>query len=841
MVCFLDRAKPEGHNERWREKAFTWPDQAGKAVEAIAKARVTHDVYFCSSLMATPRRKGEACNVHTLSFELDAPPADSEVFDNLKATTVRSGTDGHQHVYVHLANPMDPGQARTLSMALARQLGVQGTSGGKWEPNALLRVPGTFNHKTDPPTRVRLSRLSRRRHRARALRLLVRPESLEPSNDTDATVPDAEPVNWSRLHDGVRAAFERTSGDRSDNTYGLVAACREHGYTKGQAVTVVSEYPPAVEKFGWRADGVAGEVATIWAKLESEKPLATPPGEWEDPIPLTRQPEPIPVDALGPVLGPLVTAFADAYQVPSDLVVNLALPLITTAARGKWLVKINDSWTESLCLATVSAAASGERKSAIVRALSEPLRRAERNAGIAARTTIAEQEAAREVKQHEVDQLKKDAARGDLEKTERYLRAAADLKKLEVSKPPRFIVDDVTPEKLAHLLGEQNGSLGVISSEATLLHIMAGRHSGKPNLEVVLQATSGDPIRVDRQSRESISIEHTALSLGLCIQPKLLSAFGQGPYRDSGLLARFLYVLPEPRVGTRSSEESSVPPSVSERWARALMSIVDAAASSGAREEDDSVDIVDVFRHVRFDSTAARRFRAFREWIEPRLHPHHGELAAIGDWGSKLPGAVTRIAGALTLLDDVHATTVSGDTMADAVRIGRAYVDHAMAAFGLIHTRSDELWRADEVLGWIRKNGAGVVSVRDVHRAVEKRSWVRGVEDVKNTFYTLQEYGHVRKIEKKTGRGRPSERYEVNPKSIDNIDNIQKNALIVNNDNKSRRAKYVDKNDKNGRAPAREPDDEDDRFARDPVCELEPATKKWLDFTHVRDRKKVQR
>lgn len=67
--------------------------------------------------------------------------------------------------------------------------------------------------------------------------------------------------------------------------------------------------------------------------------------------------------------------------------------------------------------------------------------------------------------------------------------------------PLHLIADDITPERCATLLAENNGRLSILSSEAALFEIIKGRYSnnGSANFEVFLKGYSGDEIRVDRQ------------------------------------------------------------------------------------------------------------------------------------------------------------------------------------------------------------------------------------------------------------------------------------------------------------------------------------------------------
>jgi replicative DNA helicase len=481
-----------------------------------------------------------------------------------------------------------------------------------------------------------------------------------------------------------------------------------------------------------------------------------------EPVDLGRAPAALPVDALGDTMGPMVAAVAEGYQIPTDLAVNLALPLVTTAAAGHWTARVTTDWSEPASIATVSALNSGERKSPTARALAAPLVDYERDLQDAQRPEIARKEAELKLKIDRAERLRKEALKGAIPgglKEMEYIDAEEEVSGFQVPALPRLLADDVTPERLAGLLAEQRGALGLISTEPGLFAILGGRYSnGAANVENVLKATSGDPIRVDRQGRDPVTITDTALSIGVCIQPGLLAELGRGTFRRSGLLARFAYVLPAPLVGTRTISPNPVPEPIAARWRDHLRALAEHAHTH---------------RETRAELTltpdAAARLDTFRSALEPHLHPHHGRLAELADWGSKLPGLVVRIAAALTVLADPTATDISGAVLGDAIRLGRGYIDHARAAFGMIHGRDDALHRAREVLGWLTHNGEPVVTLRDIHRALRGRAWVTSAVDVRAALDTLAEYGHVRRVreDRPPGQpGRPSEQYQLHPNHL---------------------------------------------------------------------------
>jgi len=104
------------------------------------------------------------------------------------------------------------------------------------------------------------------------------------------------------------------------------------------------------------------------------------------------------------------------------------------------------------------------------------------------------------------------------------------------------------------MLSKHNACLAWLSSEGGLFDTLAGRYSkGVPNLDLFLKAHAGESDRVDRLSRESVSIQCARLTIGLSPQPDVLSGLVDQPgFMGRGLFARFLYLLPASNVGYRT-------------------------------------------------------------------------------------------------------------------------------------------------------------------------------------------------------------------------------------------------------------------------------------------------
>ncbi len=198
-----------------------------------------------------------------------------------------------------------------------------------------------------------------------------------------------------------------------------------------------------------------------------------------------------------------VKALATAYQVPRDLALLTVLGTLGVACQGTAVVGMGPGWTEELAMFTMCVAGSGERKSPVVTEVKAPVEEHEREWAVRTRGEVAISQArhAALVARHKAATQK--AAKA--EKGKDYAEALTALdelsKALAESMPmitPRVLADDATPEALAHLLAE-HGRMGVITAEGGLIDNLAGRYSDNlPNLDAVLHAHCGEPIRVDR-------------------------------------------------------------------------------------------------------------------------------------------------------------------------------------------------------------------------------------------------------------------------------------------------------------------------------------------------------
>ncbi|PRY13597.1 DUF3987 domain-containing protein [Kineococcus rhizosphaerae] len=479
------------------------------------------------------------------------------------------------------------------------------------------------------------------------------------------------------------------------------------------------------------------------------------------PTPLTKAPTlpDFPTNALPAWVADMVTTLAEATQTDPGMSGPLALGALGAAAGGRVEVEVRPGWVEPTNLFVAVASAPGTRKSAVFRELFAPIQRAEADLLAEARPAMLERQTERDVADRAAELARKKAG-AELDRTRREellaeaIAAADHAASVSVPPLPRLLADDVTPEAAASLLAECGGRLAIVSAEAGIFDTLAGRYSTVPNLDVALKGHAGDTLRVDRRGRPPEYVEHPALTMVLAVQPSVLRGIGgNGTFAGRGLLARFLYALPPNRVGFRRVAPDPVPDDVRRQYAENLGATARLLAHRG--------EVV----VLRLGDAAEAIFRAEEERLEPLLGPA-GRLGGIAEWGSKLMGAIARIAALLHLAGPgpVADGVINAETMKDAVAIGRYFTAHALATFEAMGADAS-LDDARHVLQHLRRRSVEAFTVRALLTDLGRGRFPT-VEKLTEALTTLDDLGWITRLPAppRTGRGRPpSPTYIVHP------------------------------------------------------------------------------
>jgi hypothetical protein len=105
-----------------------------------------------------------------------------------------------------------------------------------------------------------------------------------------------------------------------------------------------------------------------------------------------------------------------------------------------------------------------------------------------------------------------------------------------------------------------------------------------------------------------------------------------------------------------------------------------------------------------------------------------------------------------------------------AERIGRYYLDHALAVYDLMGRSHPDLDDARELLAWITKHcsktGRPSFTRRDALKGLQGRSRFATVTDLDPALNLLTDHGHIRRADAKPTGGRPSIAYDVHPAAL---------------------------------------------------------------------------
>jgi Protein of unknown function (DUF3987) len=494
-------------------------------------------------------------------------------------------------------------------------------------------------------------------------------------------------------------------------------------------------------------------------------------GIWPEIVPLDYFPVPeFPVEVLPPVLRDWSNAIAESMQVPVDMVAMMSFSVCSAVMSGKVNVEVKIDRTEPVNLYLAVIMNSGERKSPVVKAVKKPLIDYERKLIHEYRSKQREAEPKRRILQKRIDAIEKKYANEDIsKKSDELLNQAAavrkELERIPTSCLPCLLTDDITVEKLGDVLQEQDGRIACISAEGGVFEMMAGRCSkdGSSHFNIYLNGYSGEEIRIHRKSSDPVMLYHSAITIGLAVQPVVISkVMGNELMSGKGLSARFLYSFPESMVGRRKSNLDKPPmdKKIKDHYHKLIQLL--AKIPMPADRNDESMG-----HRLEFHEDAILLLKEWEDEVE-LMFQIGGDLEDLALWGSKLVGQTIRISGLFHCVEYVESGTpwshpIKKNTLESAIAISRYAIPHARKSygFGKLNPKLNEagyLWKV------IQKKQMVEFSQREMHIKVQGK--LKQSDDLLGPLETLIAHGYIRKMEspknKSTGRN-SSQGYQVNP------------------------------------------------------------------------------
>lgn len=477
--------------------------------------------------------------------------------------------------------------------------------------------------------------------------------------------------------------------------------------------------------------------------MNAQTPLIEKPFAAEGPRPLVRSippASPYPVHALGP-LRAAVEAVQGQTQAPVAIPAQSALAVASLAVQGFADVQTLGG-QRPLSLYALTIARSGERKSACDAPFMEGLGDHERE-----QSKVYAADKQRWGNEHAIWKASYDRIVQDARKAKGSDNAAAvaNLQALgpEPAAPPApdRTVTEPTFEGLTKLFAFGQPSLGLFSDEGG--QFLGGHAMNSENRQKTLAAFNdlwqGKPIRRTRSGDGHTTLFGRRLAIHLMVQPTVARGFMADPLaNDTGFLARFLLCEPQSTIGTRLHETSQTNTRAIEAFGSRLRQILLAEMPMDAETRELKP------RCLLLSDAAQQLLAAFYDKVE-RAQSNGGEMEHVTGTASKAAEQAARIAGVLTLWNDLDSAEVSKATMTNAIELARFYLLEAsrLANAAIV---SKEIDRAESLKRWLHEKWREPeVMVRDVVQRGPNQ--LRETPTARAALTTLEQHGHLNRLD----------------------------------------------------------------------------------------------
>jgi Protein of unknown function (DUF3987) len=420
----------------------------------------------------------------------------------------------------------------------------------------------------------------------------------------------------------------------------------------------------------------------------------------EPPRPLMRElppADPFPVEVLGDVLAPAARAIHDRVQAPLAICGQSVIAAATLAvqAHADVTLPIGGGRARPISNYFASVAMTGERKTECDQQAGWPIRKHEK--------------ALRDKYDVDLPAYTNDNAAWDKARDAAIKRGKGDRAAIrdalnslgpEPSPPlePMLICPEPTFEGLCKLFAAGRPSLGIFSAEGG--QFIGGHGMNEDNKLKTAAGLScawdGEPIRRVRAGDGASILSGRRLAAHLMAQPDVASIlFRDRLLADQGLLSRLLVTAPDSAAGTRLwHEERPEADRDLRRYGARVLEILETPLPLAHGKSNELEP-----RPLPLAPAARQLWVAFVNHVEKAIAPT-GELSSVRGMANKLPEHAARLAAVLTLVRDIHATTIGADAMEAGIALAEHYATEALRLFGASQVNAD-LRLAQALLNWL--------------------------------------------------------------------------------------------------------------------------------------------
>ena len=432
---------------------------------------------------------------------------------------------------------------------------------------------------------------------------------------------------------------------------------------------------------------------------------------WKEQKPLMRVVPPsevFPVEALGPILGDAAREMAKVIQAPLAICCQSVLAAASLAVQGHGNIVI-DGRSSPLSEFFLSIAPSGERKSAVDKSALAAHRDFQEK--------LREQYKAKELEYRNSLEVYECSRKNILKGKEEAGKKKSSLDKL--GQPPKrppspiMFVEEPTYEGLVKLLEDCLPSIGVFSDEGG--RFIGGHAMNKDNVMKTVAGFNGmwDGMPITRsRAQDGNSVLHgRRVSMHLLMQPAVSQQlFSNNLILDQGLLSRCLISWPESTAGSRKYRETNLgqqPAIIAFNQRMSRICERDLPTTPDAPQELKP-------REISLSSEAKKAWIEFHNENERDLAPEM-PFESIRGFANKAPEHAARLAGVISLFENIDSSVVSEQHIKSAILLAKYYRSEALRLFHSGALEPD-LVLAQMLLDWLKKNSKNEIALTEIYQ-----------------------------------------------------------------------------------------------------------------------------
>jgi hypothetical protein len=490
-------------------------------------------------------------------------------------------------------------------------------------------------------------------------------------------------------------------------------------------------------------------------------PTLNQPEAWDPPILFEEHHTPeILAHWLPGIFSEFAAALAQATETPEALSVMTILGVLSAVLMQRVVISPKPTWFEPINIYTLIALPPANHKSFILNSCTQPLLDWEEAQRQQLSTEIKRKRSERKNQEKKIEALRTKAAKAKSELEQMQLAEQAtqlEMNLTDIPITPILFINDATPESLAAAVQEQGGKLGIFSDEGGILETLAGLYShGTANIDVLLKGIDGGAVRVRRKDR-SMSL-NPYLTVMLAVQPTVIHRLAEKTaFAGNGALERFLYVIPQSRLGYRSHNTPPVPASVQHAYHQQITTLLQQFAVADSTKSTATKTV------LTLTDPAVAVWKSYQAEMETQLRPE-GKFSCCLGWAGKMPGFALRLAGLLHIAEYGAAPLLLSEaTMQNALALARALGDHALAAFGLMGADSAHE-DAQFIFRWMISLSKATFTQSELTIACRHKKWT--TERVDKALRVLQARHLISAPVRQPGRFKPTTLYFVHPSLV---------------------------------------------------------------------------